>query len=81
MASERVEIARQRGDESLAFAGLHLGDLALVEDHATDHLDVEVTHADDAAAGFANYSEGFGEDVVEDRFFSGDTLVGVGDVF
>ena len=68
VAGEGVEVAGEGGDEGLAFAGLHLGDLALVEDHAADHLDVEVAHADDAAAGFADYGEGFGEDVVEAAF-------------
>ena len=45
VAGERVEVAGERGDEGFAFAGLHLGDLALVEDHAADELDVEVAHA------------------------------------
>jgi len=81
VAGEGVEVAGEGGDEGLAFACFHLGDFALVKGHATDHLDVEVAHADDAAAGFADYGEGFGEDVVEDLFFGGDTLVGVGDVF
>ena len=31
-----VEVQRQRGDQRLAFAGLHLGDLALMEDDAAD---------------------------------------------
>ncbi len=81
VAGERVEVAGEGGDEGLAFAGLHLGDLALVEDHAADHLDVEVAHADDAAAGFADYGEGFGEDVVERGFFGVDAGFVVGDAF
>ena len=39
-AGERVEIERQRRDERLAFTRRHLGDLALVEDHAADELHV-----------------------------------------
>ena len=81
VAGEGVEVAGQRGDEGLAFAGLHLCDFALVEGHAADHLDVEVAHADDAAAGFADDGEGFGEEVVEDGFFGGDEGVGVGNTF
>ena len=73
VAGEGVEVAREGGDEGFAFARLHLGDLALVEGHAADHLDVEVAHADDAAAGLANDGEGFGEELVEDGFFGGDT--------
>ena len=81
VAGERVEVAGKRGDEGLAFAGLHLGDFALVEGHAADHLDVEVAHADGAAAGFADDGEGFGEELVEDGFFGSDTLLVVGDAF
>jgi hypothetical protein len=39
-----IEIRRQRRDQGLAFAGPHLGDLALVQRHAADHLDVEMAH-------------------------------------
>ena len=45
LAFERVEIGGQRGDERLAFAGLHLGDLAVVQHHAADQLHVVVAHA------------------------------------
>ena len=65
LAGERVEVDRQRGDERLAFAGLHLGDLAAVEHHAADQLDVEVPHVEHAAAGFADDREGLGQQVVE----------------
>jgi hypothetical protein len=46
LAGERVEIDRQRRDQRLAFAGLHLGDLALVQDHAADQLHVEMALAE-----------------------------------
>jgi hypothetical protein len=45
---ERVEIDRQRGDQRLAFAGLHLGDLALMQDHAAHQLHVEMALAERA---------------------------------
>ena len=77
VAGEGVEVAGKRGDEGLAFAGLHLGDLAGVEDDAADHLDVEVAHLDGALAGFADDGEGFGEDGVEGGLFGGDALVGI----
>ena len=67
LALERVEVGRQRRDERLALAGLHLGDLAAMEDDAADELDVEVPHVQHAAAGLANDGEGFGEQVVERR--------------
>ena len=41
-AGEGVQVGRQRGDQRLALARLHLGDLALVEHNAAHDLDVEV---------------------------------------
>ena len=40
-AGQRVQVERRRGDEGLALTGLHLGDVALVEDDPAHHLDVE----------------------------------------
>ncbi len=71
VAGERVEVAGEGGDEGLAFAGLHLGDLAGVEDHAADELHVEVAHADGAHAGLADDGEGLGKDGVERGFLGG----------
>src|SRR5262249_35350963 len=77
-AGERVEVKRQRGDEGLAFTGRHLGDLALVQHHATDELDVVGHHipdelvsshlhcgAEKPAAGLAHRGECLGEQIVE----------------
>ena len=50
LAFERVEVERQGGGERLAFAGLQLGDLALVQDDAADELDVVRALADLAPA-------------------------------
>ena len=77
LAFERVEIGGERGDQRLAFAGLHLGDLALVENRAADQLHVEVPHVQHAAAGFAHDGEGFGQQVVE-RFALGQSLAELG---
>ena len=41
MPGERVQVQRLRGDERLPLAGLHLGDVALVEDDPAHQLDVE----------------------------------------
>ena len=65
LAGERVEIGGQRGDERLAFAGLHLGDLAAVQHHAADELHVEVPHVQHAASGLADDREGLRQQVVE----------------
>src|SRR5690606_40535830 len=42
LASERIQVQRERGDQRLTLAGLHLGDLALVENDAGHELDVVV---------------------------------------
>ncbi len=64
-AGERVEIDRKRGDERLAFAGLHLGNLAFVEDHSADQLDVEMPLPERALGSFPNGRKGRDQDVVE----------------
>ena len=65
LAFERVEIDRQGGDQRLAFAGLHLGDLALVQDHAAHELDVEMALAERALGRLAHRGEGLDQQVVE----------------
>ena len=54
---KRIEDRGQRRDEGLALAGLHLGDLALVQDHAADQLHVEMPLAQRALAGLAHRRE------------------------
>ena len=61
LAVERVEIRGQRGDERLAFAGLHLGERAVVQHHAADQLHVVVPHVQHAAAGFADDAQSLRE--------------------
>ncbi len=56
-AGERVEIDGKRGDQRLAFAGLHLRDLAVVQHHAADELNVEMALAERALAGLAHGGE------------------------
>ena len=65
LAFERVQIGGKRGDQRLAFAGLHFGDLAVVQHHAADQLHVVVPHVQHAAAGFADDGERLGQQVVE----------------
>ena len=53
LGRQRIQIHRQRRHERLAFAGAHFGDLAVVQRHAADELDVEVPHAERTARGLA----------------------------
>ena len=62
---ETVEVHRHGGDERLALAGLHLGDVAVVEDDAAQHLHVEGSHAEGAFAGLAGDGERLEQEVVE----------------
>ena len=65
LARQRVQVRRQRRDQGLALAGAHLGDLALVQHHAADHLHVEMPQAERAARRLADDGEGLGQQVVE----------------
>jgi hypothetical protein len=64
-ARERIQIDGQGGDESLAFAGFHLGDVAAMQDHAADELHVEVALAEGALGSLADDREGFVQDVFQ----------------
>ncbi len=76
VAGERVEVAGKGGDEGLAFAGLHLGDLALVEDHAADELNIEVAHLHGTQASLADDGEGLGKDLFERGLLGGAGALG-----
>ena len=65
LAGQRVQVDRQRGDQGLAFAGAHLGDLAVVQRDAADQLHVEVAHLQHALAGLAHHGKGLGQQLVE----------------
>ena len=65
LAGQRVEDDGERGRQRLALAGAHLGDVAAVQDHAADQLDVEVPHAHRAAADLADDREALGQQLVE----------------
>ena len=62
---ERVQVERLRRDERLPFAGLHLGDVALVEDDAAHQLHVEEADADRALERLPHGRERLEEDVVD----------------
>ncbi len=72
---ERVQVERQGRDERFAFAGFHFGDLAFVQNHAADHLHVEMAHPCRADARLAHARERFGQDLFQrdafrfDQFF------------
>ncbi len=65
LAGERVQVDRQGRGRGLALAGLHLGDAALVQDHAADQLDIVVALAEHAAGRLANHGKGLGQQFVD----------------
>ena len=65
LAGQRVEVRRERGDQRLALAGAHFGDLAVVQRDAADQLHVEVPHLQRPLAGLADHGERLGQDRVE----------------
>ncbi len=69
LAGERVERDGERRGQGLALTRLHLGDLARVQHHAADHLNVEVAHAHRAPTGLAGDREGLRKHVLERRAF------------
>ena len=62
---ERIQIHRKGRDQRLAFAGLHLGDVAFVQHHAADQLHVEMPLAEGALGRLADGCEGRDQDVVQ----------------
>ena len=62
---ERVQVEREAGDERLALTGLHLGDVAFVEDDPAHQLDVEHPLAGLAHARLADGREGLEEELFE----------------
>ena len=65
LACQRVEVSGKGRDECLAFARLHLGDLAAVQHDAADQLHVEVPHVEHPPAGFADHRERLRQQIVE----------------
>ena len=60
-----VEVGGQGGHEGLAFTGLHLGNLAVVQHHAANQLDIKVAHAKHPLASLADHRESLGQQFVQ----------------
>jgi hypothetical protein len=76
-AVERVQVERLDGDERLALARAHLGDVALMEDDSAHQLDVEEPDAHRALERFADGGESL-EDELVDRLAVLDSLAELG---
>ena len=65
LAVQGVEVGGHGGGKRFALAGLHLGDAALMQHDAADHLHVEGVHAQHALAALAHHGEGLHQQVVQ----------------
>src|SRR5215468_628140 len=65
-ARESIEINRKSCDEGFTFAGLHLGDFALMENNSADELNVEMAHVQHTPARFTGNSECLRQDLIQD---------------
>ena len=64
---KRVQINGQGRDERFTFAGLHLGDVALMQDHTADQLHIEMPLTERTPGRLADCRECRHHDVVERR--------------
>ena len=76
-AGERVEEDGQGGGQGLSLTGFHLGDAAVVEDHAADQLDVVVALTGAPLRGLSAERECLRQEVVERLAVAGALAQGV----
>ena len=65
LASKGVQINCQSCHQGLAFTGAHLGNAALMQAHAANHLHIKVTHAQHTAGSLAGHGKSLGQDIVQ----------------
>ena len=65
LAAQGIEVCRQGRDEGLTLAGAHFGDIAVVEHHATDELDVERAQSERAPSRLSRDREGLRQQLVQ----------------
>ena len=58
VSSHSIECDCQSGDQCLALSRLHLSDIAVMQDHTSDKLYIEVTHTQHTLAGLSGDSKG-----------------------
>ena len=69
LACKRTQIRRHGGNQSLAFTGLHFGNVAAVQGNAAHDLNVEGALTQGSPRGFTHGREGLDEDVVQSFAF------------
>ena len=77
LTAQCIQVGGQGGHQRLAFAGLHFGNAALMQDNAADQLNPVGAHAQNTPCGLAAGGEGFGQNIVQ-RFTVLQTLLQLG---
>ena len=77
LGGQRIQVGGKRRDQRLAFAGAHLGDLALMQHHAADQLHIEMTHAERTLGRLADGCKRLRQQLVQGRTL-GDALPELG---
>jgi hypothetical protein len=62
-AGQGIQIDRQGGRQGLALTRTHFRDLAIVQDHPSDELNVEMAHAENPFTGLADDGKRFREQI------------------
>ena len=68
-AGQGVQIRGKCRHQSFPFTGRHFRDIALVEDHPADKLNVKMPHVQDAFAYLAHHGEGFRQNTIQNFFW------------
>ena len=69
LAGQGVQVRWKRGHQRLAFTRPHLRDLAIMQNDASDHLHVEMPHAQRSFGGLPDCGKHLGDKVV--KLFAG----------
>ena len=62
---ERVQIARQRRHQGFTLTSLHLSNIAIMQRHAADQLDVKRTHLEGSTRGFTRHCKSVWQNRIE----------------
>ncbi|MBA7601036.1 hypothetical protein ES703_08101 [subsurface metagenome] len=65
LATEGIEVNGEGGDQGLSLAGLHLGDLGLVEDDASHELDIKVALSQGSLCCLPDCGKGLGKKPIQ----------------
>ena len=77
LAGQRIKINGAGGHQRFTFAGFHLGNTAVMQGHAADELNIEVTHTKYTHRSFSYHGKGLHQQIIQ-RGTIGQTLFELG---